>query len=83
MVNRSALALICHGAVVGVLVEIGLVMLTITLAPTQMMTWHETPLISAVETIMLFGLALFEVYAIIKGLKELDHATKRARAQTA
>ena len=69
---RSILSLLCHAAIVGVLVEVGLVMLTITISPTQYMTWRETPTISAIETFILFGLAFFEVYVIKKGLKELE-----------
>lgn len=76
MINRSIFSIICHAAIVGVLVEVGLVMLTITISPTQYMTWRETPAISAVETVMLFSLALFEVYVIAEGLKQLDREVR-------
>ena len=79
---RTIVRVILHGMVVGSLVAVALMLFEVTIAPTQSITWHETPTISAIETIMLFGLALFEVYVIVKGLKELDRATKLARAQT-
>lgn len=75
--------LILNAMIVGVLVAVGLMLLDVAISPTQSITWHETPTIAAIETIMLFSLALFETYLIIKGLKELDKATKLATAQTA
>ncbi len=68
--------LILHAMVVGALVAVGLMLLEVAIIPTHAITWHDTPTISAIETIMLFGLAIFEVYVIVKGLKELDHTNK-------
>jgi len=71
MLHR-VLGLILHGLVVGALVAVALFFLEITIAPTQSIIWHEVPAIAAAETIILFGLAIFEIYVIVKGLKQLD-----------
>lgn len=70
--------LILHAMVVGALVAVGVMLLEVAIFPTHSITWHETPTIAAIETITLFGLALFEIYVITKGLKELGRTTKRA-----
>ena len=73
---RRIISLILHGLVVGALVAIGLMLFEVAIAPTQSITWHEVPAIAATEAIMLFGLALFEAYLIIQGLKQLDRKVK-------
>ena len=66
------LSLILHGLVVGSLVAVALMLFAVAIAPTQSITWHEVPAIAAIEAVMLFMLALSEIYVIIKGLKQLD-----------
>jgi len=44
----------------GVLGIIGLQMLFVTVSPTEYVMWRETPVIAALETVMLLGLATFQ-----------------------
>jgi hypothetical protein len=79
---RRIISLILHGLVVGALVAVALMLFEVTIAPTQSITWHEVPAIAATETIMLFTLALFEGYVIVKGLKQLDREANAISAST-